>query len=78
MMTGLVYFFPPFLSKPKELHKCPSVGPLKISAFPVLQGGLVTTRGEETAGFIEGFTAETDGGEAVRGRDAKQKGLSIL
>lgn len=36
----------------------PWVRPLQGSAFPPLQGGLVTARGEETAGFAEGFTAE--------------------
>lgn len=66
----------PFLSKLKELHKRPSVGPLRASAFPPLQGGLVTTRGEETAGFIEDFTAEPGGGEAVGGRAAKRKGVT--
>lgn len=54
------------------------MGPLRASAFPPLQGGLVTTRGEETAGFIEGFTAEPRGGEAVRGRAAKRKGVVLL
>lgn len=65
----------PLLSELKELHKCPSVGPRRASAFPPLQGGLVTTRGEETAGFIEGFTEEPGGGEAVSGWSAKRKGV---
>lgn len=46
--------------------------------FPPLQGELVTTRGEETAGFIETFTMEPHGGEAVCQTAAKRKGGSIL
>lgn len=59
MIDCLVYiFFPLFSLSQKNCINVPSVGPLQGSAFPPLQGGLVTARGEETAGFAEGFTTE--------------------
>lgn len=52
------FIFFPFSLSQKNVTNVPCVGPLQASAFPPLQGWLVTTRGEETAGFTTGFATE--------------------
>lgn len=49
------------------MHKCPSKSPA-VQAFPLLQGWLATTRGEETAGFIEGSSRDGWWGRRQRRR----------